>query len=144
MPAPAGLGRRVNRLFLRAGVTGIALISDTINAMRGSRPITTRRRPAGRLAWFLLAVILGALGIIWIDANVWQRMTQLERDFGAVKTERFYQSVHVRLALRNLNDRLLEFQLKDENKGSLTQFRHGAEELQRWLVARQQETTDPE
>lgn len=143
MPALAGFGRRVNRLFLLAGPAGIALMSDTINAMRGSRPITTRR-PAGRLVWFLLAVILGALGIVWIDANVWQRMTQLERDFGAVKTERFYQSVHVRLALRNLNDLLLEFQLKDENKGSLTQFRHGAEELQRWLVARQQETTDPD
>ncbi len=109
--------------------------------MRGSGPITVRRRrPEGRLAWFMAAVVLGAVGIVWINASVWRQMTQLERDFGAVKTERFYQAVQVRMALRDLNDRLLEYQLKGD-KATLAQFRPAADELQRWFAARVQEAT---
>ncbi len=116
-------------------------MSDTIDSMRGSGPITVRRRrPEGRLAWFMAAVVLGAVGIVWINASVWRQMTQLERDFGAVKTERFYQAVQVRMALRDLNDRLLEYQLKGD-KATLAQFRPAADELQRWFAARVQEAT---
>ena len=113
-------------------------MSDTIDSMRGSGPITVRRRrPEGRLAWFMAAVVLGAVGIVWINASVWRQMTQLERDFGAVKTERFYQAVQVRMALRDLNDRLLEYQLKGD-KATLAQFRPATDEL---FAARVQEAT---
>ncbi len=120
-------------------------MSDTIDTTDGSPPPTARpRRPGGRLVWFLLAVLVGAGGIVWINANVWQGMTQLERDFGAVKSERFYQAVQVRVALRNLNDLLLDFQLKDGNKLKLEQFRAAAGELQTWFAGRVRDSTDPE
>lgn len=92
----------------------------------------------------MLTVVLGAAGIVWIDAQIWQGMTRLEQDFSAVRSERFHQAVRVQLALRDLNDLLLEFQLKDENKLRLEQFRTSAAELQNWLAASVRDTVDEE
>ncbi len=129
--------------FLFGRLIGSIHMSDTNDAMRGSPPITAPRRgPDRRLVWFLLAVILGALGIVWINGNIGRRMIQLERDFGAVKTERFYQAMHVRQSLQRMNELLLDFQLKEENKLKLEEFRDAADALQEWLVQRQRESED--
>ena len=98
-----------------------------------------RRRVIG----FILAVALGALLIGWINANIGRRVQQLERDFAAVKTERFYHSVRLRSDLRMLNDTLFRFHLKGAQADLFT-FQKAALELQRWIAARQAESSSNE
>ena len=96
-----------------------------------------------RVLAFLLAAVLGALAVVWIDASTWHRVRELEHEFAAVRTERFYHAVHLRVTIRELNDTLLRFHLKGEPR-DLAQFRTQAESLQRWLAARKTEVTSPE
>src|SRR4051812_45039199 len=65
-----------------------------------------------RVVGFVAAVTLGAFLIGRIDTSVWRRVKQLERDFAAIKTERFYNSVEIRTKIRQLNDDLFRYHLK--------------------------------
>ncbi|HAV64885.1 MAG TPA: hypothetical protein DCY13_21260, partial [Verrucomicrobiales bacterium] len=109
--------------------------------VRNNSNASTRsgRTPPSRLAGFVAAVIVGGLAIAWINTIVRQRMQALEQDFGAIKTERFYQGVQVRQGMRRLNELLLEFQVTGERL-PLIRFRTEAEELRKWIEARIQES----
>ncbi|MBI3416874.1 MAG: hypothetical protein HY043_16410 [Verrucomicrobia bacterium] len=96
-----------------------------------------------RVILFVVAVSLGALLIAWIDASTWTRVRQLERDFAAVKTERFYQSIHLRVAIRQLNDTLFRFHLKGQPE-DLQRYRAEAVELQQWIELRKVEASTEE
>lgn len=99
---------------------------------------TTRvgQAPPSRVLLFVLAVVGGASLIAWIDTSTWQRMAQLEDDFAAIRAERFYQSVHVRRTMRELNDALFQFHLKRQSQDE-TRFRAMAWELEQNLRASQ-------
>jgi signal transduction histidine kinase len=114
-------------------------MSETIRSTRDPRRITRIGQPFGwRVAAFVVAVFIGALAIAWIDASTWTRVQELERDFGTVKTERFYHAIHMRTALWQLNDTLLRFQVKGE-PSDLQRFRADAQELKQWIAARKRE-----
>lgn len=90
--------------------------------------IGTEATPRSRLAGFVIAVVIGGLAIAWINTSVRQRMQDLEHDFGAIKTEKFYQAVNVRQKLLALNELLLEYQMTGEQL-ALERFRSESEEL---------------
>jgi len=114
-------------------------MSGTIHSTR-DRPRVTRTGQAfgWRIVGLVAAVLIGGLAIAWIDASTWTRVQELERDFGTVKTERFYHAMHVRAALSQLNDTLLRFQVKGQ-PADLQSFRADSQELKRWITVRKQE-----
>jgi len=96
-----------------------------------------------RVFLFVLVVAAGALVIAWIDTTIYGRMHQLERDFGAVKTERFYHAVRMRSALRHQNDALLRYHLKGERR-DLEQYQAESQDLKKWIAARAMEVSTDE
>jgi signal transduction histidine kinase len=96
-----------------------------------------------RLIGFITALLLGALLIAWINTVTWQRVFQLEQDFATVRAERFYHSIHLRSAIRQLNDILFRFHLKGQPE-DLEQFSVTADRLQHWLAARTREAASSE
>jgi signal transduction histidine kinase len=108
-------------------------------------PDKPAKAPRARLAGFLLAVVIGGLALAWINTSVRQSMKYLERDFGAVKTERFYQAVHVRQAVLALNEHLREFRLAGgRNLTPLTDFHNESRQLQEWIAAKLEEPAGEE
>ncbi len=116
-------------------------MSGTIHSTRERRRITIGQPFGWRVVAFVVAVFIGALAIGWIDASTWTRVGELERDFGTVKTERFYHAIHMRAALWQLNDTLLRFQVKGQ-PSDLQQFRDNAQELKQWIAARKREISN--
>ena len=92
-----------------------------------------------RVVGFVAAVTLGSFIIGRIDTSVWQRVKQLERDFAAIKTERFYNAVQIRSSIRQLNDDLFRYHLKGD-QGDLQRFQVGAEEFNQLIIARRDES----
>ena len=114
-------------------------MNGTIHSTRGLRRLTRLGQPTSwRVFGFVLVVMVGALTIAWIDAKIYGRMHQLERDFAAVKTERFYHAVRMRSALRHQNDALYRYHLKGDQR-DLLQFRDESADLKQWIVARTME-----
>lgn len=101
------------------------------------------RTPRLRVAGFVVSLLIGALTITWINIGVRERMHDLERDFGAVKTERFYQAVHIRQSLRSMNDYLLEYQVTGDRL-PLLNFRTKAQKLTDWIQSRIEESGSEE
>lgn len=119
-------------------------MNGTNHSTRGLRRLTRLGQPLSwRVFGFVLVVAAGALIIAWIDTTIYGRMHQLERDFAAVKTERFYHAVRMRSALRHQNDALLRYHLKGE-LGDLDQFKAESQELRQWISARAQEVSTEE
>lgn len=114
------------------------MVSNNSNGSAG--PVRT---PRLRLAGFVIAVLIGGLAIAWINTSVRQRMKALERDFADIKTERFYQGVHVRQGIRRLNELLLEYQVTGERL-PLVRFRTESEELRVWVDHRLRESPGAE
>jgi signal transduction histidine kinase len=89
-----------------------------------------------RLLIFGAIVVTALLLIVRIQTRVGRQMAALEREFGTVQTEDLYIGVHARVRLRELNARLLDFQLnrsaEDRNK-----FLKESEDLQEWLKRRE-------
>ncbi len=96
-----------------------------------------------RVVGFVAAVALGAFLIGRIDTSVWQRVKQLERDFAAIKTERFYNAVQIRASLKQLNEDLFRFHLKGD-EGDLRRFQAGTEEFNAWIIARRDDADSPQ
>jgi signal transduction histidine kinase len=96
-----------------------------------------------RVVGFVAAVAVGALLIGRIDTSVWRRVKQLERDFAAIKTERFYHAVQIRSVMRQLNDDLFRYHLKGD-QADLRRFQAGEEQFQQWIIARRDEADSPQ
>ena len=95
-----------------------------------------------RLVGFVVAVSFGALIIAWIDTSIWHRMRELERGLAAVKTERFYHGVQIRLDLQHLNDALLEFQLRGDQE-ALKRFLEDGARLRHRITRLGEELASP-
>ncbi len=104
-------------------------MSETNHSNAGWFRITSQSKPfRGRVVVFVLAVVLGVVGIAWIHSNLGRSMHQLEEGFAAIKTERFYHGVYLRLSLRQLNQTLLEYHLGG-NKEDLVRFLEDARQF---------------
>src|SRR5437016_2350077 len=62
-----------------------------------------------RVLGFAVVVVCGSILISWITHSLWTQLDQLQSDYAAVKGESFYLGVHLRGALRGLNDKLMQF-----------------------------------
>jgi signal transduction histidine kinase len=119
-------------------------MNGTIHSTRGLRRLTRLGQPLSwRVFGFVLVVAVGALVIAWIDTKIYGRMQQLERDFAAIKTERFYQAVRTRIWVRHQNDALLRYHLQGDRR-DLDQFRAESQELKQWIAARTLEVSTEE
>jgi signal transduction histidine kinase len=86
-----------------------------------------------RLVVFALAVGLGVLLVLWLQAGVGRQMAHLEQEFSTLKAEAFYVGVQTRVQVRRLNDTLLASQL-DQNPADLESFKKQAAELKYWFT----------
>ncbi len=119
-------------------------MNGKIHSTRGLRRLTRLGQPLSwRVFGFVLVVAVGALVIAWIDTKIYGRMHQLERDFAAIKTERFYHAVRMRSALRHQNDALYRYHLKGERR-DLDQYQAEAQELKQWIALRTMEVSTEE
>src|SRR5690349_13783964 len=86
-------------------------MSGTNYSTGGFRRITRRLIPQVkmRVFGFFVVVVFGSVLIAWMTHTLWRQLDQLSKDHAAVKSESFYLGVHLRGALRGLNDKLLQF-----------------------------------
>jgi signal transduction histidine kinase len=89
-----------------------------------------------RLVVFAVAVSLGGLLVLWLQAGVGRQMAHLEAEFTALRAEAFYVGVQTRLRVRRLNELLLRSHL-DQNPPELESFRKEAAELKQWLAKKE-------
>ena len=111
--------------------------SNGTSGFTGGLRWTTWKDPSWRLrlAGFALAVAAVAFLIVGIDRSIWREQGSLEEGFAAIRAQRFYFGVNLRVRLRKLNDSLLDYQLA-ANPAELEAFRREALELQTLLQAR--------
>lgn len=116
-------------------------MNGTFYSTRGLRRITRRASVYNlRLVVFAVAVALGVLLLLWIQANVGRRMAQLQQEFGAIQAEGFYVGVHMRVHFRKLNETLLSLHLRSTATGR-EGFLAEARDLKAWLVKREDTLT---
>ena len=119
-------------------------MNGTNHSTRGLRRLTWLGQPLSwRVLGFVLVVAVGALVIAWIDTKIYGRMHQLEQDFAAVKTERFYHAVRMRSALLHQNDALLRYHFKGDRR-DLDQYLAESQELKQWIATRATEVSTEE
>ena len=111
--------------------------SNGTSGSTGGLRQTTWKNPSlqVRLAGFALAVAAVAFLIVGIDSNIWREQGRLEEGFAAIKAEKFYFGVNLRVKLRKLSDSLLDYHLT-ANPADLELFREEARDLKAWLQAR--------
>lgn len=113
-------------------------VEETVPVVVRNKSTAPAKAPRKRLAGFAMAVLVGGLAIGWINTNVRQRMADLERDFGTIRTERFYQAIQVRQTVLRLNELLLEYQVTGQRL-PLVRFRDESAALESSIATRQQE-----
>ena len=103
---------------------------------RGLRQ-TTWKNPSlqFRLTGFAVAVAAVAFLIVEIDSSIWREQGRLEQGFAAIKAEKFYVGVNLRVRLRKLSDSLLDYHLT-ANPADRELFREGARDLKAWLESK--------
>lgn len=108
-------------------------MNETFYSTGGLRRIT-RLPPVVnvRLVMFALAVGLGVLVVLWLQAGIGRQMVHLEAEFAALQAEAFYVGVQTRIRVRQLNDRLLAF-LLNRQPAEREAFRTDSAELKRWF-----------
>jgi signal transduction histidine kinase len=106
----------------------------TNHSTSGFRSIT-RKRPLVqvRLFGFVLLVACGAVVLFWVTRTTWSQLDRLQREHAAVKGESFYLGVHLRGAIRSLNDQLLQFGLSHDPE-ILNGFLQESAELKGWIT----------
>ena len=67
-----------------------------------------------RLYGFALAVVLLAALVGWAGHSAWQKLRQLQKNFGAVQSESFHLADHVEASILNLNETVLRFDLRKD------------------------------
>lgn len=89
-----------------------------------------------RLVIFTLALIVGVLLFLWMQASVGRQVAQVQRELGAIRAEGFYVGVHMRSHVRQLNEMLLSLHLKgaSADQGSFLTEAHG---LKEWIGGRE-------
>jgi len=128
-------------------VTG-AIQNSTMSGTKYTKPGLRQLTPLGfpllrwRVVGFVAAVASGAFLIGRIDTSVWQKVKQLERDFAAIKTERFYHSVEIRSQMKQLNEDLFRYYLKGDPT-DLRQFQTRTQQFSTWIMARRDEADAP-
>ncbi|MBI5386345.1 MAG: hypothetical protein HZA90_16870 [Verrucomicrobia bacterium] len=112
-------------------------MSETIYSTGGFRRVS-RRTPLFqlRLVLFAVALVVGVLLWLWMQASVGRRMAQLQQEFGAIRAEGFYVGVHVRTQFRKLNDVLLTLHLEGQATNHAA-FLAQARELKVWMLHRE-------
>jgi signal transduction histidine kinase len=112
--------------------------SNGTSGSTGGLRQTTWKNPSlqVRLAGFALAVAAVAFLIVGIDSNIWREQRRLEEGFAAIKAEKFYFGVNLRVKLRKLSDSLLDYHLT-ANRADLEIFRREARDLKTWLNAKE-------
>jgi signal transduction histidine kinase len=85
-----------------------------------------------RLFGFILLVACGATILFWVTRTTWSQLDRLQREHAAVKSESFYLGVHLRGAIRSLNDKLLQFGLAHDPE-TLNAFLQESADLNGWI-----------
>lgn len=106
----------------------------TNHSTSGFRRIT-RRGPTAqvRLFGFFLLVVCGSVILFWVTRTTWSQLDRLQREHAAIKGESFYLGVHLRGAIRSLNDKLLQFGLSHDPE-QLNAFLQESAELKGWIA----------
>jgi signal transduction histidine kinase len=114
------------------------------NSMNGTNYSTGGFRRITRLApqvkvrvlGFAVVVVCGSILISWITHSLWKQLDRLQGDYAAVKGETFYLGVHLRGALRGLNDKLLQFGAS-QDPTFRDAFLNDSAELKGWISTNQ-------
>jgi len=109
-------------------------MTGTNHSTGGFRRIT-RRGPTVkvRLLGFILLVTCGSAILFWVTRTTWKQLDRLQREHAAIKGESFYLGVHLRGAIRSLNDKLLTFGLARDPE-ALNAFLQESSELKGWIA----------
>jgi len=67
-----------------------------------------------RFLGFIIVVLCGTVLLSWITHTLWTQLDRLQKDYAAVKSESFYSGVHLRGALRALNEKLLQYGISQD------------------------------
>jgi signal transduction histidine kinase len=89
-----------------------------------------------RVVGFAIVVVFGSILISWITHSLWTQLDRLQSDYAAVKGESFYLGVHLRGALRGLNDKLMQFGVS-QDPTFREAFLNDSAELKGWLATNQ-------
>lgn len=106
----------------------------TNHSTGGFRRIT-RLMPQVRMRFFgfLMVVACGSVLLGWIAESLWTQLDRLQNDYAAVKGETFYLGVHLRGALRGLNDKLLQFGTS-QDPTFRDAFLNDSSDLKNWIA----------
>jgi signal transduction histidine kinase len=109
------------------------MIAGTKYSTPGLRRIT-RPKPQVRVRLFGFALILvcGGTLISWMTISIWSQLDRLQREHAAVQSESFYLGVHLRGAIRGLNDKLLQIGLSHD-PGLVKEFLEESAALKGWI-----------
>lgn len=89
-----------------------------------------------RVVGFAIVVACGSILLAWITHSLWKQLDRLQKDYAAVKSESFYLGVHLRGALRGLNDKLLQFGIS-QDPTFRDAFLNDSAELKNWIATNQ-------
>jgi signal transduction histidine kinase len=85
-----------------------------------------------RLTCFSLAVAL-LVGLVgWAGRTIWHDMQGLERSFEEIESDAFHLSERIEASIRDLNDTLLQFDLR-KDPSIQTTFLNKAQDLKNWV-----------
>jgi signal transduction histidine kinase len=98
----------------------------------------TRMVPQVKLRFlgFIIVVLCGTVLLSWITHTLWTQLDRLQKDYAAVKSESFYSGVHLRGALRALNEKLLQYGIS-QDPTFRDAFLNDSAELKDWLTTNQ-------
>lgn len=94
-----------------------------------------------RVFGFAIVVLCGTILLSWITHNLWTQLDRLQKDYAAVKSESFYLGVHLRGALRGLNDKILQFGIS-QDPTFRDAFLNDSMELKDWIKTNQVQLAD--
>ncbi len=86
-----------------------------------------------RVLGFAVVVVCGSILIAWMTHSLWDQLDHLQKEHAATKSESFYLGVHLRGALRALNDNLLQFGTSHDPTFR-DAFLNDSAELQAWVA----------
>ncbi|HWC59141.1 MAG TPA: ATP-binding protein [Verrucomicrobiae bacterium] len=89
-----------------------------------------------RVLGFAVVVICGSILISWFTHSLWNQLDRLQSDYAAVKSESFYMGVHLRGALRGLNDKLMQFGVS-QDPTFREAFLNDSADLKGWMATNQ-------